>query len=422
MWPSLTIVTLILTAPRSTPTVDAAQETEASSTVRLAAGAEVDGGAFAGLATASVKPLATLEVADAFSLTISPRFRFQLAQAGVVFRQEDWRPVSNFGQVLEVLRVGDERAPATLRAGNLGTSTLGFGHLLSRYSNRGNALLTPAAARLEVSLGPTRSTVFASDVLGLSVFAGQVEVDVGALASSDTAWHHRLHLTPSVLVDARNACTQGCDASAVRLGYLDASAWVLKTSSVATTLVAGFGGRASDRLDGGFHLGAAADLFLTQDTLSARAEFRRGGGTFRHGFVGPSYEVARFSDLGLGLTPLAQVVTPSSSGAFFELSGDFRRAVTASAAVETFSFGRVDFDVEASARIFEERLALSFRSTVVGLGQTPRVGLMTTARWRLAPGFYLLAQGGTQFFGTQGQPLRREVLASLGVGFDVEKR
>ncbi len=420
MWPSLTVIAIVLNAP--SPTVNVASENEASSTIRLAAGAEVEGGAFAGLATASVKPLAAMDVADSFSLAISPRFRFQLTQEGVVFRREDWRPVSNFGQVLEALRIGDEKAKLTLRAGNLGMTTLGFGHLLSRYSNRSNALLTPAAAHLEMALGPTRTTVFASDVLGLSVFATQVEVDVGALATTDTAWHQRLHLTPSILVDARNECAQGCGAAVARFGYLEASALVFKTPSVATTLLTGFGGRASDRIDGGFHFGAAADVFLTQDTLSVRAEFRRGGGKFRHGFVGPSYEVARFSDIGLGLTPLAQVVTPSSSGAFVEVSGDFRRTVTASAAVETFSFGRVDFDVDVSARFFEERLALSCRSTVVGLGQTPRFALMAAARFRLVPGFYVLAQGGTQFFGTQGQPLQREVTASLGVGFDVEKR
>ena len=61
------------------------------------------------------------------------------------------------------------------------------------------------------------------------------------------------------------------------------------------------------------------------------------------------------------------------------------------------------------------------RVGVVGLGQAPRWWLSGGLRWRLFKSFYVIGSGGTAYFPSNTGVLVRGVMASGGVGVDIER-
>jgi hypothetical protein len=406
---------------QNAPTVTALSGEQPSGWL-LAAGSEFEAGSFLATPTSSLRPLATLQWKDTFSLKLAPRFRFQWLEQSFRFRTQDYTLATNAGHVVEQLQLGEPEGVFSLRVGNLPRLSLSSGALLARYEPRMNVLLTPASGKASVRIGATETTVLASDVLSASLFAAEVDLDIGRAATEQAAWHNRLHVTPSVLVDFRSACREDCVNTPLALGALDASATAYRGPAFNVTVHAGAAARAlSSSVSGGAHAGLSSDVFLSQDTLSLRADFRSQGDRFRFGLVGPQYELARFSDTGFSLTPLAAVRYANSTSVFIEAQAQLRRTVSLGLAVEAFSFGRTDIDGDVTLRLLEEKLLVSLQASVVSVSQTPRLTVSSSVSWRLMPGVYVIGAGGTQFINAAQGGLARAVQVSLGLGVDVER-
>lgn len=434
---------------------------EAGPAVRLFAGAEVEAGVLPsgfGDATgltgpsaggldvmAGLRPMLGLTVADDFTLQLGPLLRLRVidtaplqrdGDVGGVLRGQDWDRLGDFGELLQVLRVGSDTSPFQLRAGPVHQKTLGLGHLLLRYSNRLNADARPAGATATLSVGPVKAELFAADVLAARLFAGEVTWDVGRTFSGEATVHGRYLLalslahdfgvgTPSRLVElactAIGGCTAGMVPPTATLAHLDGSFVVLRTQALSLMGLAGLGARANQSRDLGFLAGLAMDVRVPSVELSLRAEGRKQAGGFRHGFFGAQYEVARFSGTGLGLTPLANEVLPDAFSVFGEVRLRLARTVTVDGTVEHFTFGRTDFDATVKVTALDERLVAEARLGAMGLGVAPRWVASAGLRWRLFQSFYVLGSGGTVFFPQADGSLARGVTVSGGVGVDIER-
>ncbi|MDX2015827.1 MAG: hypothetical protein SFW67_36875 [Myxococcaceae bacterium] len=426
---------------------------EAGPPVRLMAGAELEAGVlpsgFGGPSAggldvmAGLRPMLGLTVADSFSLQLGPLLRLRVIDTaplqrdddiGGVLRGEDWDRLGDFGELLQVLRVGADTSAFQLRAGPVHQKTLGLGHLLLRYSNRLNADARPAGATATLSVGPVKGELFAADVLAARLFAGEVTWDVGRTFSGDATVHGRYLLALSLAHDfsvgtpgrgLQVACTNDCSIQTVpptaTLAHLDASFVVLRSQALSLMGLAGLGARANQSRDLGFLAGLAMDVRVPSVELSLRAEGRKQAGGFRHGFFGAQYEVARFSGTGLGLTPLADEALPDAFSVFGEMRLRLARTVTVDGTVEHFTFGRTDFDATVKVTALDERLVAEARLGAMGLGVAPRWVASAGLRWRLFQSFYVLGSGGTVFFPQPDGTLSRGVTVSAGVGVDLER-
>jgi hypothetical protein len=432
----------------------AAPAVEPEPTVHLSAGAEVEagvlpsgfgGGAAGGLdGLLGVRPMLGLSVADAFTLQLGPLLRLRVIDTpplqrdgdiGGVLRGEDWDRLGDFGELLQVLRVGSDTSPFQLRAGPVHQKTLGLGHLLFRYSNRLNADARPAGATATLSVGPVKTELFAADVLAARLFAGEVTWDVGRTFSGDAAVHGRYLLALSLAHDfgvgtparvrglcpADAACIDRSVPPSATLAHLDGSFVVLRTRALSLMGLAGLGARANQARDLGFLAGLAMDVRVPSVELSLRAEGRKQGGGFRHGFFGAQYEVARFSGTGLGLLPQAEEALPDAFSVFGEVRLRLSGTVTVDGTVEHFTFGRTDFDATVKVTALDERLVAEARVGAMGLGVAPRWSASAGLRWRLFQSFYVLGSGGTVFFPQADGTLARGVTVSAGVGVDIER-
>jgi hypothetical protein len=383
-----------------------------------------------------VRPLAGLSVGERFSLDLGPTFRFRLIDTGPgqragdfggVLRREDWDQLSDFGQLVQSLKVGAEGDVFALRAGAFEKKTLGAGHLINRYSNQDNPDTHPAGADVVLSLGPVRLSAFASDVLAARLFAGDVAWDLGATFSPSAEVKGRYLLSLELAHDAGQVAyaagcvSERCLTPTVTLLQLDGQAVLLRQQAVRLLVLAGVGSRADRQADLGLLAGLATDLTAKELGLSVKVELRKQAGGFRQGFFGPGYELSRFTGVGLQLAPQASEQLPDGFSLYAEARVGVGTAVSADVAAEHFFWGRTDVDARIEATLLEARLSAVARYTALGLGTSPRQAVSLGLRLRLVPSVYVLGSGGTVFFPAPDGGLTRGVTASLGAGFDFER-
>lgn len=402
---------------------------------------------------AALRPVAGFGVGDVFSIELGPQFRLLIIDSppanradafNGVLRREDWDELSDYGQFLQSLKIGADTSPVTLRAGVVRKKTLGLGHLVDRYSNQDNPNYHPAGATVVVAVGPVRAEVFASDLLALRLFAGAVSWDVGRTFSPSAEVADRYLLSFEAAYDGGQAglprIPLACNDSpctlldprqlVLALLELDGSAVVLRSQMLRLMLLAGFGSRANvvGNVGGNIGLvaGVAADVTVADIALGLKVEVRKQAGGFRHGMIGPGYELARFASTGFSGLPLAADSLPDSLSIFLEARGSIGTMATFDASVESYIWGRIDVDGMLSLTLIDNRLVGTLRFTGLGLGAAglgvqPRYAATGGLRARLFPSFYALASAGTVFFPQVDGSLARGVTVSAGVGVDFER-
>lgn len=387
-------------------------------------------------AFAVLRPVASFAVGEDFSVELGPTFRLRVVDTGPdnddfggVLRRPDWDEGSDFGQLIQSLRIAPDSSPFYVRGGFLRKKTLGHGHLINRYTNQGSEDYHPAYGNVVLVLGPVRSEFFVSDILGGRLFAGDVTLDLGRVFSSSPEVKDRYLVSFQIAHDAARAGLPyrpdpNMDRIAMRqvtLLQVDGSAVVLRNSTLRLMLVAGFGTRVDERADIGFELGAAVDATVKELGISAKVEARRQGGGFRQGYFGPTYELSRFSDVGFSSAPQADALLPGN----FSFYGEFKLAVGTAATIEVaaeyFLYDRTDLDSTLNLNLLGSWLVGQARFSAIGLGQASRYHLNLGLRARLFKSFYLMGSGGTAFFPQPDGSLVRGVTASAGVGVDFER-
>jgi hypothetical protein len=378
-------------------------------------------------------PVARLEN-EAFSIELGAPLRFRLLDAdpqqaaediGPRLRRQDWDTMSDYGQVLRELRIGNEEDHFLLRAGPLSVFTLGEGHLVDRYDNRLSPDYHPAGAVATLNLGPTRVQVAASDVLSTRLFAGEVRLDIGRLASQDTTLFDRFYGLAAVAHDFGRVGEERTDAiSAVLLG---GNAALYKGEQLQLWALAGGGTRVDVSTDIGAFAGLSIRGTSGRVDVSGRLEGRFQGGAFRFGLFGPSYELARFSTTGLSEMPLAEEVLERHLSGFAEFVLNMgvesveELEVSASASGEYFAFGRTDADLALGLTFPGGKTTAIARLIIVGVGTQPRYSVHAEVRQRLLESLYLWGSGGTVHFPQPDGSLVRGVAAGVGVGVDFER-
>ncbi len=342
---------------------------------------------------------------------------------GGVLRGADWDELSDFGQLLRALRLGQPETLFWVLAGPARRKTLGLGHLLARYSNQDNPDYHPAAATVGASYKAVRGELFVSDVLGARLFAGEAVVDFGRIFGSTASSADRFHLAVSGAHDAGRA---GGLAPPVSLLHIDLDAVLYRGATTRIMAVVGAGARLPDAaataIGFGLVAGVSLDAMLPSGfSIGGRVELRKQGPGFRHAFFGAGYELGRFAATGFSGPGLAAERLPDALSFAADVRIASGRAVSFDVALEHFIWGRTDLDVLFSLEIIDQRLTAGARFTGTGLGKLPRYAMTTELRLRLFTSLYALGSGGTVFVPQPDSTLVRGVFVSLGVGFDLER-
>lgn len=386
----------------------------------------------------ALRPVVAFSVGASFAVELGPTFRLRVldfapdnrsADFGGVLRRADWDETSDFGAILESLSIGTQASPFFLKAGAVRKKTLGLGHVLNRYSNQDNADYHPAGGTMVLALGPLRAEVFASDVLGGRLFAGELAWDLGRTFSSSTGAWDRYGLSLEAAHDfSRAGLPYRAEASLARarppeVTFLHVDGWAVlaRTASVRAMLLGGVGTRMNEAADLGLVVGGAVDATVAEVGLSVKGELRKQAGGFRHGFFGPGYELGRYADTGRSGTPRASAIVPDGFSVYGEVRLGVGTAVALDAAVEHFFFGRTDLDAATSLALLRDWLVAEARFGVVGVGQVPRFSATGAVRARLFSSFYVVGSGGTVFFPQPDGTLLRGVTVMVGVGVDAER-
>ncbi|XXF77468.1 hypothetical protein P2318_31105 [Myxococcaceae bacterium GXIMD 01537] len=368
-----------------------------------------------------------------FVLGAPPRFRLldeeplqKSLDHGAYLRREDWDERSDFGQVVRRLRIGSEEGRFVVRVGPFVDESLGYGHLVGHYTNVINPDYHPAGGSLAFTAGPAQVQVLASDVLAARLFAGEVRLDIGRLASTNDQNFDRYHVIASAAHDFGEAGGVTPAMTAVQLG---GDAALYKGAKVQVFALASAGARVDvDSPDVG---GAAGFAIRGQPRdsfdISGRLEGRYQGGSFRFGLFGAGYELSRFSATGLSEQPLSEERLARHFSGFGEVSlalGDGRddgMEVVASASGEYFAFGRVDADLALRFQLPGGKAGGIARVVLTGLLDKPRYSVNLSATYRLLPALYTWAGGGTVHFPQADGNLVRGAFAGAGVGVDFER-
>lgn len=397
-------------------------------------GAPENGADFFGTLHASIG----FSVDDVFELALGPTLRFRVidtpafnraTDVGEVLRGADWDELSDFGHLLQALRIGREGGVFHLKAGPARKKQLGLGHLLWRYSNQANVDYRPASAEAVLTAGPVRIEAFASDILGARLFAGEVAWDIGGTFSASPLVKDRYVLAFQVAHDFNFAARPFLlDPAAARvtvapitLLHVDASAVLVRSAALRWMVMLGTGTRGNATADLGFLVGTTLDATVAEIGFSVRVELRKQAGGFRHALFGPMYELQRFSDLGFREAPIGDARLPDSFSTFAELRVGIGQRITFDLAAEYFFWNRLDLDGGFSLALLDDWFFLTARTTMLGLAQQPRYAFSGGFRWRLFPSFYVLGEGGTVFFPQPDGSLIRGVGFSAGVGVDFER-
>jgi hypothetical protein len=365
-------------------------------------------------------PLVTFEPTDNAVVEVGAPFRFSVGRTSApLLRLQDWDERSDYGQLLQQLRLGSEATAVSLEAGPTFLRTLGHGHLVRRYSNQTHADYHPSSGLLTGAAGPVRAEAFASDVLAARLFTGEVSLDLGRLLSTTPAWDDRVHVAISGAHDAGRA---GGNSAPVTLGHLDVDVSFLRGGMGSATLLLGAGTRTGPVSGSGALAGLALEGRFSRVRVGMTAEVRHRGGGFKQDFFGADYELARFVARGFSGMPLALVSGPATTTGFgevsFEWAGEVLPLASLSVAVDRLGSRSFDVDVVGSFNPVPG-VTLLLRTTATGIGETSRVLCFGETRVRFLPSVYLLAQGGTQFTraATLGG-LDRAWYAGLGAGID----
>jgi hypothetical protein len=345
-------------------------------------------------------------------------------------RRQDWDERSDFGQILQNLRIGRDDGQVQLRAGGFSTYSLGAGWLVNRYHNRISPDYHPAGGNVVAYLGPTRVELFASDVLALRLFAAEVRLDLGRLLSDQDTAFDRFLLSVDVAHDFGQAGGTAPELSAASVGF---QAGVLKNEKLQLWLQAAAGARADTLVESVPDYGAAFGVVLRGQPqemldLTGRLEARRQGGRFRFGFFGAGYEFARFSGVGLSEQPLAAEVLPADFSGYGEFAvsvspgGEEDLELTASASGEYFvSTGRVDADAVLQAHLPGGKTVAELRVILTDLTVHPRYSAALEVRHRFLPAVYGLVTAGREHFPQAEGNLRHGFTAGLGIGVDFQR-
>jgi hypothetical protein len=347
---------------------------------------------------------------------------------GGILRREDWDTLSDFGQVLRELRVGGEADRFRFRAGALHGYSLGQGQLVSRYGNRLNPDYHPAGVTALGYIGPTRTELFASDILGGRIFGGALSLDLGRIFGGTPGSWDRWHASLELVRDLGRA---GGAASPMSLAWVGLDGLLVRGRELRMSAHLGGGGRyLSEGPDFGATLGLSMDAQPGTTRMGGRLEARKQNGGFRQGIIGYDYELSRFSAVGLWQQPLADERLPDDWSMYGELSlaaGGGRALargepdVVFQLGVERYLWGRTNLDVALSGRGLDGKLLAGGRFAVTGMGQSPRYLMGLDARWRFYPSLYVVGEGGTVFFPQPEGGLSRGMFVGLGVGADFER-
>ena len=374
-----------------------------------------------------VTPLLGIDAAEDFSLEVGATFRFRIfddppAQRaddiGGFLRRADWDEPSDFGQIIRSLRISGDDSVLAVRAGRFRKYSLGFGHLLRRYSNQDNPDYHPAGAWVRVGAGPIRVEAFASDMFGGRILAGEAVLDFGRLVKNTPEVVDRYHVAYSLAHDFGAA---GGETVSATLMHLDVSAVLYRSSTTRAMLLTGAGLRAGNPIDVGVLFGGAVETALGSLKLSAKAELRKQNGGFRQGFFGPGYELSRFAGTGFTGVSLLDERLPDSFSGYAEVRMGVVKAFSFDAGVEYFAFGRADLDAALALETFGPRFTLVVRAGALAMGMMPRYSGTIEARVRLFRSFYLLGYAGTVFVPQSDSTLSRGGYGGIGAGFDVER-
>jgi hypothetical protein len=381
-------------------------------------------------------PVARMTRGESFELELGAPLRFRLLDAEPKqsaqdfsghLRRQDWDTTSDYGQVLRVLRIGRDDNVANLRAGPLHAFTLGEGHLVERYDNQLSPDYHPTGAVLTVNVGPARVLAAASDVLSTRLFASELRLDIGRIASKEDKHFDRYHAIASVAHDFGRVGEERTESITAALVGGDAAFY--KGEHLQLFAIGGAG----SRVDAGTpDIGGFGGFIIRGNTgrvdISGRLEGRYQGGSFRFGLFGPSYELARFSSTGLHEPPLAEERMDKNLAGFAELklglgSIDDKEELymSASSAVEHFTTGRTDTDFTLALRFPGARTIGSARVIVVGIGTQPRYSVQAELRQRILDWLYVWGAGGTVHFPQPDGSLARGYTAGAGAGVDFER-
>lgn len=381
---------------------------------------------------ADLSPRLTFVAGDDFSFSLGAPLRLRLFDAapdqkaqdyGQILRREDWDTRSDYGQLLDSLQIGNPSSPVYVEAGALDDVSLGRGHLVTHYDNRLNPNYHPLGTLLVANGKALKLEALASDLLAARLFAADLRLDMGRLiGGAETTAGDRYFLSVSAAQDFGQVELKTDPLTAMEL---EGEVRVYDQDQQQVGLYLGVGTRfqGKDPPLGGV-VGVAAEGRLPQVRFSGKVEARRQGDGFRQGLVGPSYEIARYSDTGLSNPGIAQVQLPTGFSFYLEGALDVLRDdngvawLTARADGEHFDFGRTDLDGALIFRTADQQAAGTFRVTMVGLGEDTRYHLEGELRYRLATSLYGVATGGTVFFPQPNDRLARGAFASLGIGAD----
>ncbi|MDY7227774.1 hypothetical protein [Hyalangium rubrum] len=370
---------------------------------------------------------------DDFSLELGAPLRLRLldeepAQAaddfGAHLRRQDWDTLSDFGQVLRELSIGHDGEAFSLYAGPLLAFTLGEGHLVDRYDNQLSPDYHPAGAILTTHVGPARVQLAASDVLSARLFAGELRLDIGRLASKDEAKFDRYHAIAAIAQDFGRVDEERLEP--VTAALVGGNAALYKGASFQLFAIGGAGSRVDEGSPdiGGFFGFSLRGITESAD-ISGRLEGRYQGGSFRFGMFGPSYELARYSATGLSEPPLAEERLERHMSGFAELKlgmgGDEPGSldISASASAEYFAFGRTDTDLTLAFSV--NRTIASARLIIVGIGAQPRYSVQAELRQRVLDWLYAWGAASTVHFPQADGSLSRGFSAGAGVGVDFSR-
>ncbi|GHH00158.1 hypothetical protein [Comamonas sp. JC664] len=382
---------------------------------------------------ARVYPSLGLTHGETFVLRLGANLRFRVVDEaptrtddyGGGLRREDWDELSDFGQVVRMLRIGQEGRPVYLRIEPFSEETLGRGYLVNRYSNALMPDYHPAGGSLTLVKGAVRAEILASDVLAARIFAGEALLDLGRIASDDAKRFDRFLLRLSAAHDAGRAGGTTPDLTMASVGGDIA---LYKGERLRTWALVGGGARFTQAHTPNFGglLGVAFEGQTASGTqISVTVQGRRQGGRFRFGMFGSDYELGRFSGVGLSETPIADEVLPTGFAGYAEVSvakGSANEVLLlGSVAAQYFGFGRTDTDVSAGFELPGGRTRALARVVLTGLGDRPRYSASLELRQRILNHFYAWGSGGTVHFPQPDGTLVRGVTAGAGVGVDFQR-
>ncbi|MCP3139636.1 hypothetical protein [Pyxidicoccus xibeiensis] len=383
---------------------------------------------------ARIYPSLGLTKGESFVLRLGANLRLRLLDEepkqketdyGQLLRREDWDEISDAGQVVRMLRIGQEGRPVFLRVEPFVDETLGRGYLVGRYSNVLSPDYHPAGGTLTVVKGPVRAEVLASDVLAARIFAGEVLLDIGRMASEDAKRFDRYLVRLSGAHDAGRA---GGRTPTLTLASVGADVALYKGERLRTWALLAGGGRFTEAYtpDFGGLLGLAMEGQTSSGTqLSVTLQGRKQGGRFRFGMFGPDYELGRFSGVGLSDVPISEEVLPSGFSGYLELSvakgGPDQLLLMGSVAAQYYGFGRTDADVSVGFELPGSQTRALARAVLTALGDRPRYSLGLEVRHRVLNHFYAWGTGGTVHFPQPDGRLVRGVTAGVGVGVDFQR-